>query len=178
VEAGKSPIKTDRFEQGQEFYRPHTIDFDQPPSREEFLAVTRQFPWMAVWQDTLFPIVAENPWPMIDLAHKAAHVDLHDEQGQIVGKLEVTREERWANEGYSAPFITTAMIRSVTRLNHRKTQAAVEHVESHLNTIMERVAQQAGWTDETVKAEIRKVLVEGGFLRDAGRVPPGRRENE
>jgi len=165
VEAGTQPIKTDGFEQGPQFYRAHTIDFDHPPSREEFLAVTREIPWMGVWQDTLLPVVAQNPWPMIDSAHKAAHVDLQNEQGQIVGTLEVRREQRWANQGYDAPFITTAMIRSAARFNRQKMEVAVEYVEPHRHTIMERVAQQRGWTEGTVHTEIRKVLVEGGFLK-------------
>lgn len=93
TEAGVQPVKANAYEDGPQFYRPDAIDFDHPPSREEFLEVTQAIPWMGVWQDTLLPIVASNPWPMIDMAHKAAHVDLKNEQGQIVGQLEVRRQE-------------------------------------------------------------------------------------
>jgi hypothetical protein len=165
IDAGLQPVVANGFEEGPQFYRPDSIDFEKPPSREEFLEVTQTIPWMGVWQDTLLPIVASNPWPMIDFAHKAAHVDLHDEQGQVVGKLEVWRKERWANGGYSAPFITTDVIRSAARLRNGKMDAAIEYVELHRHRLMERVAQQQGWSEATIAKEIRTPLVKGGFLK-------------
>ena len=164
TEAGVRPIKAHGFEEGPQFYRPDSIDFDHPPSRKEFLEVTQTIPWMGLWQDTLLPVVATNPWPMIDFAHKAAHVDLRNEQGQIVGRLEVRRQERWANACYNAPFITIDMIRSAARLRNGKMAAAVEYVESHRHSIMERVSQ-TDWNERAVHGEIRKLLVVGGFLK-------------
>ncbi len=125
---------------------------------------TQAIPWMGVWQDTLLPIVANNPWPMIDFAHKAAHVNLKNEQGQIVGQLEVRRQERWGNAGYCAPFITTDMIRSAAHLRNGKLAAAIEHVERHRHSIMERVTRTS-WNQATTDTEIRRVLVAGGFLK-------------
>ncbi|NLS97540.1 MAG: hypothetical protein GXX96_35825 [Planctomycetaceae bacterium] len=165
TEAGVQPVKANGFEEGPQFYRPDTIDFDHPPSRDEFLAVVQTIPWMSVWQDTLLPVVANNPWPMIDFAHKAAHIDLKNEQGQIVGQLEVRRQERWANAGYCAPFITTDMIRSAARLHNGKMAAAIEHVELHRHRLMERLAMQPGSSQATTDTEIRKLLVVGGFLK-------------
>jgi hypothetical protein len=165
TEAGVQPVKANAFEDGPQFYRPDSIDFDHPPSRDEFLEVTQAIPWMSVWQDTLLPVVASNPWPMIDMAHKAAHVDLKNEQGQIVGQLEVRRQERWANAGYCAPFITTDMIRSAARLRNGKLAAAIEHVERHRHSLMERLAMQPGSSQATTDTEIRKLLVSGGFLK-------------
>ena len=164
TEAGVQPVKANGFEEGPQFYRPDTIDFDHPPSREEFSEVTQAIPWMGVWQDTLLPVVASYPWPMLDFAHKAAHVDLKNEQGQIVGKLEVRRQERWGNAGYNAPFITTDMVRSAARLRNGKMAAAIEYVERHRHSIMERVTQ-TGWNQTTTDTEIRKLLVSGGFLK-------------
>lgn len=76
------------------------------------------------------------------------------------------RQERWANAGYTAPFITIDMIRSAARLHNGKMAlAAVQYVELHRHRVMEQVAQQPGWTEETTDAEIRKLLVSGGFLK-------------
>jgi hypothetical protein len=165
TEAGVKPVKTDGFQEGPQFYRPDSIDFDKPPSREEFLEVVQSVPWMGVWQDALLPLVATNPWPMIDCAHKAAHVDLCNEQGQVVGRLEVRRNQRWANAGYTAPFISTDVIRSAAHLRNGKMTAAVEYVDAHRHRLMEQIAQQPGWSEETIEHEIHKLLVNGGFLK-------------
>ena len=60
AEAGVRPVVSNGFEAGEQFYRPRDIDFQNPPSREEFLEVVGQIPWMqAVWYD-LLPILARN----------------------------------------------------------------------------------------------------------------------
>jgi hypothetical protein len=42
--------------------------------------------------------------------------------------------------------------------------AAIEHVERHRHSIMERVTR-TGWNQATTDTEIRRVLVNGGFLK-------------
>jgi len=44
TEAGVQPVKAIGFEDGPQFYRPDTIDFDHPPSRDEFLEVVQTIP--------------------------------------------------------------------------------------------------------------------------------------
>jgi hypothetical protein len=117
----------------------------------------------AAWHK-LLPILPRNPWPMIDNCHKSADVDLRDEQGRCVGRLEVCRGERWLNEGYVAPFISTEACRAAARHLRRRTEAA-EYLTANRYLLMERIAKIPNWTEETVFAEMRAMLVEGGFLK-------------
>jgi hypothetical protein len=124
TEAGVRPIISHGFEAGEQFYRPHVLDFERPPSREEFLQVVNRVPWMqAAWHD-LLPILPKNPWPMLDNCHKSASVDLQDEEGRCVGRIEVCREERWLNQGYVAPFVSSEACRLATCHLRRRTEAA------------------------------------------------------
>lgn len=165
TEAGLKPVVSHRFEAGEQFYRPHSIDFERPPSRDEFVEVVNRVPWMQAAWNKLLPILPRNPWPMLDNCHKAATVDLHDENGRCVGRLEVCREERWLNQGYVAPLISTEACRTVTRHLRRRSEAA-EYLDTNRYVLMERVAQIPNWTEETVLAEMRAMLTEGGFLKD------------
>ena len=164
AEAGVQPVISHGFETGEQFYRPRNIDFDHPPSREDFAEIVMRVPWMQAAWNKLLPIVAHNPWPMIDNLHKAATVELQDEDGRCVGRLEVCREERWLNQGYAAPFITTEACRAVTRHLRRRTEAA-EYLDGNRYALIERVAKIPQWTEETVIAEMRAMLIEGGFLK-------------
>jgi hypothetical protein len=168
TEAGVRPVVSHGFEAGEQFYRPRSIDFERAPSREEFVEIVGQVPWMqAAWHD-LLPILALNQWPMIDNCHKAASVDIQDAEGRCVGRLEVCREERWLNQGYVAPFISTEACRAVTRRLRRPAEAA-EYLDKNRPALMERVAKKGHWTEEIVFAEMRAMLVEGGFLKNGKR---------
>ena len=169
AEAGVKPVISHGFEAGEQFYRPRDMDFQHPPSREEFTEIVMRVPWMQAAWHRLLPVLARNPWPMIDNCHKAATVDLNDEEGRCVGRLEVCREERWMNQGYTAPFISTEACRAATRQFRRRTEAA-EYLNTNRCALMERVAKMPHWTEQTVLAEMRKMLVEAGFLngRKAG----------
>lgn len=164
AEAGVRPVVSHGFEAGEHFYRPRSLDFEFPPSREEFIEIVNRVPWMQAAWHGLLPILARNPWPMLDNLHKAATVDLNDENGRCVGRLEVCREERWLNQGYAAPFITTEACRAVTRRLRRRGEAA-EYLNSNRYALMERVAKVPNWTEKMVLAEIRAMLVEAGFLK-------------
>lgn len=165
AEAGVRPVCSHGFEAGEQFYRPHDLDFERPPSREEFLEIVSVVPWMQAAWHRLLPILAKNPWPMLDTAHKAATVDLKDENGRCVGRLEVRREDRWMNQGYTAPFITTEACRAVSRHLRRRCEAT-QYLDTNRHTLMERVAKIPNWTEQTVLAEMRKMLIEAGFLKD------------
>jgi hypothetical protein len=165
AEANVQSVVAQGFEEGLQFYRPRSIDFDNPPGREEFLEVVGRVPWMqAAWHD-LLPILGGNPWPMIDNCHKAATVDLKDEEGRCVGRLEVCREERWLNQGYVAPFVSTETRRAVTCQLRRRNEAA-EYLDANRYALMERVAKRPHWTEAMVLAEMRAMLVESGFLKN------------
>jgi hypothetical protein len=43
--------------------------------------------------------------------------------------------------------------------------AAIEYAELHRHRLMERVAQQPGWSEATIAKENRTLLVKGGFLK-------------
>lgn len=162
--AGVQPAIAHGFESGEQFYCPRTIDFENPPSREEFLEIVNRVPWMQAAWNRLLPILPRNPWPMIDNLHKSASVDLNDEDGRCVGRLEVCREERWMNGGYVAPFISTEACRVVSRHLRRRSEAAA-YLDANRCVLMERVAKIANWTEEMVLAEMRTMLIEGGFLK-------------
>lgn len=138
--------------------RPHPFFFRHPPTREDFQDVCRQLPWTSVWNDTLFPILAKHPWPMIDYMHKSAGVELFD-QSKLVGRVNVYREDRWENQYVSVPSIFEE-INEVTRRCKDK-EAARRYVESKRYEIMEKVAAEP----VEIADEIRRVLVEGGFLK-------------
>jgi hypothetical protein len=99
--AGLEPQVAVGFSEGAQFYRPHDIDFNQPPSREDFLAVVRQTPWMQVWQKDLLPVIDQNQWPTVLPGFKAAEVELKV-LGKVVGKLRVRRQDLYVNGGNHA----------------------------------------------------------------------------
>ena len=165
VEAGVKPVISHGFEGGEQFYRPRDMDFQNPPSREEFTEIVMRVPWMQAAWSRLLPLLPQNSWPMLDTMHKAATVDLQDEEGRCVGRLEVCREERWMNQGYTAPCITTDTCRAVTRHLRRRSEAA-EYLNTNRHALMERVAKMPCWTEETVLAAMRAMLVEGKFLKN------------
>jgi hypothetical protein len=97
ADAGLQPcVAVGYGEEGAQFHRPHDIDFAKPPTREDFLAVVRQTPWMHVWETTLLPLLAQNDWPIVPACHKAAHVEL-TAHGKVVGELRVQRHCLYVN---------------------------------------------------------------------------------
>ncbi len=124
VEAGVQPVVSHGFEGGEQFHRPHSLDFEFAPSREEFVEIVNQVPWMQAAWSKLLPLLGKNSWPTVGNCHKSAAVDLQDEQRRFVGRLEVCREERSVNQGYTAPFISTEACRAVARHLRRRTEAA------------------------------------------------------
>jgi hypothetical protein len=139
-------------------HRRHYFFFRHPPVREDFLDICRQLPWTGVWNDTLLPIIAKHPWPMIDSMHKSAGVELLD-QSKLVGRVNVYREDRWENQHVVVPSLFED-INEITRRCKDK-DGARRYVESREYEIMEKLAAEPLEIDD----EIRRVLVEGGFLK-------------
>lgn len=166
VEAGLRPVKSRGFEEGEQFYAPHSFDFDQVPSRADFLDVQRQLPWASVWNDTLMPLIAKHPWPLIDYAHKVATVDLLDEQGREVGRLEVCKMDLWMNEPKAAPFIHCEHEQHFLRRirGAERKEAARKAIDKATHTIQERVMEHRHWDEDTILFEVERFLHEQGFL--------------
>jgi hypothetical protein len=163
VEAGVTPVHSHGFEEGPQYYHTRNVDFENAPSRQDFLDVVAQIPWMQRTWGRLSAIISVNPWPMLDYGHKSASVDLLDEHGREIGRLEVFKEERWQNPRYHAPFITLELCRKVARQRLN----AADYLDKNKYAIMERVSQVPNWTEETVIAEMRKMLIQAGFLKKA-----------
>ena len=170
TEAGVRPEAVTGFDPDPSpaLYQPHDLDFSYPPSRADFFAVVMQTPWMSVWKDDLLPLVSRQPWPMIDAAHKGSSVDLTDDQGRVIGKLEVWRKSRYCNEPYRVPMLVTYPGSDIDQYlkrrvpNRDKREQAREHVRAEANVILERLSLS---DDPQVLDEVQRVLVEGGFVR-------------
>ena len=139
-------------------HRRHYFYFRHPPIREHFLEACRLLPWTSVWNETLLPILAKHLWPMIDFMHKSAGVELLDES-KLVGRVSIYREDRWENQLVNVPAICEE-IRDLTRRCKDK-DGARRYVEEREYEIMEKLAAEPVEIDD----EIRRVLVEGGFLK-------------
>ena len=95
---------------------------------------------------------------MIDFMHKSAGVELFD-QSKLVGRVNVYREDRWENQHVVVPSIFDE-INDCTRRCKDK-DGARRYVEGRRYEIMEKVAAEP----VEIAEEIRRVLVEGGFLK-------------
>ena len=85
-------------------YRPTELVFSHPPSREDLLVVVARTPWMASWQETLLPVLAQNQWQIITAGYKGASVEFKDDSGRVVGRVEVWRQDHHCNVPYAVPF--------------------------------------------------------------------------
>lgn len=163
AEAGVQPQPTLRFlDDSPAAYRPHDLDFERPPSRDEFLSVLAMTPWMACWQDSLLPVIQRNQWPVIDSGHKRSTTDLIDGEGRLVGRLEVSRHTRFRNVGYRVPFVSGSDVEGVInrRIRDRgRREQARRYVDDHRNLILERLASNGANT----RSEVERVLMDGGF---------------
>lgn len=170
------PFEGFTLDEDPALYRPHEIVFSHPPARDDFLAVVRQTPWMLTWGDDLMPLIANNAWPMVSPGYKAAHADLIDDKGRVVGRLDVSRSRRYCNAPYAVPFLGTYEGSDVDRLLKRRVrdkarrEEAREHVLRNRNIILERVARGDG-DDEALLAEVTRVLADGGYLKQRRPLP-------
>jgi hypothetical protein len=153
------------------FHRPHDFDFRHPPTRSDFLQLARQVPWMSTYKD-LLPILEENDWPMLDMAHKGASVDLLDADGNVCGELKVWRHFSYQNQQYYVPMITcTEWDRIVCRLKNPDEEALNMLRSRSENRIQERLMMAEDVSDERIRYEIRLVLHEAGHLKTKPKLP-------
>lgn len=107
IAAGVTPVATEGFENGPEYYHAHKIRFQHPPKRGEFLDIVKWTPWMSVWDETLVPTIMKTQWPIPAHTKKRAYVDLV-EDGAKVGELIVERDHFWINDYTERPMTATA----------------------------------------------------------------------
>jgi hypothetical protein len=173
VLANVRPQRTARlcFDDDPALYAAHDIDFSYPPTRADFFAVVRMTPWMSTWEGDLLPIIASHAWPMIAVGFKGSTVDLRDDNGCHVGRLEVWRRQRHCNTPRPTLGLWTYPGSDVDRLIKRRIcdgerrERAHEHVQRQRNLILERLADGQDQTEERMLREVERVLVEGGFVK-------------
>lgn len=148
-------------------YRAYEFEFENPPVREDFLALCRTLPWTQVWEDDLMPVIARSQWPLIDDFHKASDADLHDGEGNRVGKLGVCRGDLYVNPFRAVPLILHDHEKAATRHVPKGRRAeADEALMLNANLARERLmALDGGWTPADIARELRRILEEKGFLK-------------
>lgn len=173
TEAGVKPCEVLRFqfeEWTPNFYISHTINFKNPPSREDFLHVVNGTYWMLNnWKDTLLPLIASGTWPMIYRDwEKGAHADILDAQGRVVGRLDVSREDVWENANYHTAPIDSDDRAAVLRGLKGDARSAAENAfygSPVKNRVREKLSKQEFFTTEDVRRELRSALVELGLMK-------------
>jgi len=165
VEARLTPQVSAGFAEGEQYYRPHEFDFDNPPSRADFAAVCKMLPWTSVWKYTLFQVIAANDWPVVGLGCKAASVDLTDTQRRVVGRLAVNRMGLWCN--LPQPWVHVSACSDLAaniiarRFKPNERQAAKDAVRAAENRMRENLQNLGRVVEEDdVKTEIARVLSE------------------
>jgi hypothetical protein len=148
---------------------PSEFHFAKPPSRADFLTLCRHLPWTVVWTDTIIRYVAENhtAWPMVDFAHKAASCDLTDESGNVVGRINVSRDTLYQGDSYcrSSIFISVDDEHAVTsRLPKAKREEAGMALMRGANRAKEMLSLMDNPTADDRRAALRSVLVEAGII--------------
>jgi hypothetical protein len=167
VEAGVTPVQSDSFESGPQFYREHEFFFLHPPTRQDWWELCRQTPWMACFQDHHRRHIDGNPWPLVGPGRKACDVDLLDAQGRKIGRIDVRRQDCHVNGYPSIPFIGVdnwdAMVRG---LKGEVKRAAREWVMFHDNVIQEAVMDaNEPPTDALIVRVGKRLLRERGFIK-------------
>lgn len=167
VEAGLRPVIAHGFPDGDQYYHPHDFDFQSPPSREDFLQVCRQLPWTSVWDDSLLPMIEKNDWPMIDFCVKASYVDLKDDQGRTVGRLEVRRHNQYQNQSYGGCFFSIdERDKALRGLKGDKLKAGFEALNTtYENRVRERIIKEEAYTEVERIRIMQTVLHELGIRK-------------
>jgi hypothetical protein len=176
VEAGVNPCRVLMFQFDEKdwkpnFYHSHTINFKNPPSREDFLYVVNGTYWMHNnWKDRLLPLIEKGDWPMV-YKHweKAASADILDGQGRRVGRLDVQRQDTWVNANYECPPVSSDDRDVVLRGMRGPTLLAAQNavlIGGIKNRVRETLSLcEEGFCDADVHRELRKALVEAGLMK-------------
>lgn len=143
VEAGVRPIEVLRFfgldAPNPAYYTADHFIFKKPPSREDFLGVCKTLYWTYGWEQTLFPLIESNPWPILDFMHKAADSKLLDEQGRHIGTIEVDREYVYDAQSYDRAVTITCDVKDALTKDYRGDcrKAARDYLENNKHGLLE-----------------------------------------
>lgn len=150
--------------------RKQTFDFCFPPTRDDFLRVCKVLHWTQCWQETLFPIIARNDWPLVDALHKASSVELQDDS-KVVGRLSVYREWLYENEQHLIPYATcdeeAKAIQSVPK--DRRNEAHLLLLDRQ-NYLREQFMLPGNESDAARIKIMKQVLYEKGFRKTPPKV--------
>jgi len=173
VEAGVRPVPYEcfaGFDDHPGYYWPRRFDFDNPPSRQDFLSVCKMLPWTHGWKADLLDLIDKQKcdwptpvvkyldnwtekmvpvvegekcdWPMIDYAHKGASAPILDDQGRQVGELRVWKHDLWVNEPYGTTLVTVdARDRALRGYRGEDRTSLAEYLRTQENRIREDMAK-------------------------------------
>lgn len=152
-------------------WAPIVVCYAQPPTREDFLALTRRVFWMAALTHDLVPCLDRSQWPIVDWMHKRATTDLLDAEGVVVGQVEVSRDCIHVNEGYSrfrCVVDCEAERRAMSGLPKANRALAKSWILDNVNRAREALlADPATIVDDEARSKVA-VRILRKLLRDAG----------
>jgi hypothetical protein len=129
--------------------------------REDFLEVVKETPWMHVWEETILPVIAVNPWPMIQSVDKASHQKLFYEGkvgGLQIGHLHVSRHEIYDNPGYIQNWIRFSDYNKYIEKHFPECQdKANEFYMNNHNIIMEKYSDRL-MTDADIRRGLKDLF--------------------
>lgn len=167
VDAGVQPVKCHGFptEDHPGHYRSHTVDFNEPPTREDFLAVVAMTPWMQSWKDSLIPVMEKNDWPMIDYMHKGSSVTLMRD-GVEVGRLEVWRQHLYLNQPTVVPPVLCDEVDQAVRgLRRSVVEEARTLIRNSENKLRELFVKKRLWDSPEGRVLVMQELLYEAKIR-------------
>lgn len=151
-------------------YFSHTLQFDHPPTPEDFTEVVNQLPWAKeAWGETLIPLLQFNNWPYLQTARKACTTNLYIQDEGVnkqVGHLEISKKETWINEQYPSILITQSMINKSLKGYTKEKSVQIETyiIRNTLRIIgnVVTVSKSTGTSpdENVIVAEIKKIIQE------------------
>ncbi|GMU20582.1 MAG: hypothetical protein AMXMBFR13_06790 [Phycisphaerae bacterium] len=170
IVAGLRPVKTDGFEEGEQYYHEHDFLFEHPPDRADWWELCRQTPWMFCFEKYR-PIIESHPWPLVLPGKKAGHVDLLDAQGRRIGFIAVNRRHVMRNPYHMVPDIGSDIWARIVRgLNGKESLDAKSWIMCNEHYIAEEAMREArgqGVTDALLVKIGKRLLRERGQQEQA-----------
>lgn len=157
AEAGVSPVQVIAYTQtdlpGR--YRAHSFDFDHPPSRADFLAVMGQLPYMQVHKDSMFPLIAAHPFPVIEMGKKSVRQELFKD-GVQVGHLDIDKRDMWENAVKPTVFISFDTIEGKIKRQPADLRDSLRaYLRTWENEMLEKI-QSGGDVEEVVTETVKR----------------------
>lgn len=93
---------------------PHEFFFRNPPSRDDFLELTKTVPWMGTWHETLIPAIRDKStnWPYLTFGQKASHSAV--EADGVMYSIMVDRWDLYQNGYYVRDYLSHEDARRLT----------------------------------------------------------------